>query len=282
MGVEMPWFPDFVNAAELARKQTRAAGQADPVGQYIAALNEGDTGLLEEAWPDEVVVYDPRAGEVRGHRELRNFVHRSQSLLTERQFRAEAVASTVSAGRSVVEIMGHVTGDGQEQRSWPVAIVAESADDRSIVFRTYLSLWALDGHRHPRQPILPAGPIAPAGDVVSRYEDALRAGDTEAIVSTFAPDGYVQEPVGPPHAHRGTEQLRSFFGRCFSAGGGIGLEPCRVTDDGVRCAVEYNCVRWGRHDLPAQPGIVVFERSGYGLLAAVRIYDDVEAPIALS
>ena len=34
----MPWFPDFVNAAELARKQTRAAVQADPVGQYIAAL----------------------------------------------------------------------------------------------------------------------------------------------------------------------------------------------------------------------------------------------------
>ena len=31
----MPWFPDFVNAAELARKQTRAAVQADPVGQYI-------------------------------------------------------------------------------------------------------------------------------------------------------------------------------------------------------------------------------------------------------
>jgi hypothetical protein len=28
----MPWFPDFVSAAELARRQTRAAGQADPVG----------------------------------------------------------------------------------------------------------------------------------------------------------------------------------------------------------------------------------------------------------
>ena len=28
----MPWFPDFVGAVELARQQTRAAGQADPVG----------------------------------------------------------------------------------------------------------------------------------------------------------------------------------------------------------------------------------------------------------
>jgi hypothetical protein len=28
----MPWFPDFVGAAELARRQRRQAGRADPVG----------------------------------------------------------------------------------------------------------------------------------------------------------------------------------------------------------------------------------------------------------
>ena len=47
----MPWFPDFVAAVELARLQTRAAGQADPVGQYFAALNKGDTHALETVWP---------------------------------------------------------------------------------------------------------------------------------------------------------------------------------------------------------------------------------------
>jgi hypothetical protein len=51
-----------------------------------------------------------------------------------------------------------------------------------------------------------------------------------------------------------------------------------VTDDDVRCAVEYNLVRWGSHDLPPQAGIAVFERSPRGMLAAVRVYDDVEAP----
>ena len=44
----MPWFP-IVSAVELARQQTRAAGQADPVAQYLTALNEGDTRLLETA-----------------------------------------------------------------------------------------------------------------------------------------------------------------------------------------------------------------------------------------
>ena len=34
----MPWFPDFAGAAELARRQRRQAGRADPVGQYLNAL----------------------------------------------------------------------------------------------------------------------------------------------------------------------------------------------------------------------------------------------------
>jgi hypothetical protein len=68
---------------------------------------------------------------------------------------------------------------------------------------------------------------------------------------------------------------------CFGAGGGVGLQPCAVTDDGVRCALEYNCVRWGSHDLQPQAGIGVFERGRDGLLAAVRVYDDVETPVDL-
>jgi hypothetical protein len=64
-----------------------------------------------------------------------------------------------------------------------------------------------------------------------------------------------------------------------SAGGGIGLQHCAVTDDGVRCALEYNCVRWGRHDLPPQTGIAVYERGPDGLLAAARVYDDVRSPV---
>lgn len=272
----MPWFPDFVNAAELVRKQTRAAGQADPVGQYIAALDKGEPGPLETAWPDRVTVYDPRAGEVRGHRELRHFVRESQALLATRHVRTETVACTVAGDRAVVEIMAHITVDGREQ-PWPAAIVADSADDRSITFRTYLSLWVLDGRHHPRPPILHPG-TAPAGPggIVARYQAALAAGDTEAIVATFTPDGYFQEPLGPPHAHRGQAELRDYFTRCFS-GGGIGLEPCRVTDDGTRCALEYNLVSWGGA-MPPQAGLAVFERSPDGLLAAARVYDDVAAP----
>ena len=45
-----------------------------------------------------------------------------------------------------------------------------------------------------------------------------------------------------------------------SARAALTLEPCALTDDGQRCALEYNCVRWGSHDLPPQAGLAVFER----------------------
>ena len=281
----MPWFPDFYSAVELTRKQTRTAGLHDPVGQYFAALHTGDTRDLETVWPGTVVVYDPRAGEVRGHRQLRRFVHRNQAWLAERNARTTTVAATRAGGRAVVELLVHLDGSessaGHEDVAWPVAVVAESPDDLSIVFRTYCSQWPVDGRRYVRPPILDAGHIRP-GDVVGRYQAALEAGDSEAVVSTFAPDGYFREPIGLHPAHRGTAELRKFFGSRFSAGGGIGLQHCAVTDDGVRCALESNCFRWGTHQLPAQAGLGVYERGPDGLLAAVRVYDDIEAPVGAS
>jgi ketosteroid isomerase-like protein len=273
---DMPWFPDFAGAVELARRQMRAAGHADPVGQYFTALNEGDTHVLDTVWPGEVVVYDPRAGEVRGHKQLRRFVRQNQAWLAERHARIETVAVTSVGGRAVVELLAHLAGDGREL-AWPVAVVAESTDDRSVVFRTYCSQMPVDGQRHLRPPILEPGAARP-GDVVGRYQAALEAGDADAIVNTFVSDGYFREPIGPHSIHTGTRELRSFFTRCFSAGGGIGLQHCAVTDDGVRCALEYNCVRWGSHHLQPQAGVGVYERGPDGLLAAARVYDDVESP----
>jgi limonene-1,2-epoxide hydrolase len=275
----MPWFPDFTSAMVLARQETREAGQADPVRQYIAALNSGDISDLESVWPGEVVIYDPRFGEVRGHRRLRHFLGVSHALLAERHARVDTVVATVSPGRAVVELLAHLDpdggsdGDGQEVL-WPAAVVAESRDDRSVVFRSYFSRQPVDGRRdHTRPAFLTSAADLP-GDVVARFHAALSAGDTDAVVSTFAPDGYYRESAGPRATHRGPAELRAFFTAQFSAGGTISLEPCATTDDGVRCAVEYNCRRWGSRELPPQAGLCVCERGPDGVLAAVREYAD--------
>jgi hypothetical protein len=277
MEVEMPWFPDFVGAAELARRWSRAAGQADPVAEYLTALQDGDAGELESVWPGEVVIHDPRAGEVRGHRQLRRFVARNQSWLADRLVRIETVGSTRAGRRAVLEVVAHLD-DEQGEVAWPVAVVAESPDDRSVVFRTYCSQWPVDGRHHLRPPVLSPGDVR-LGDVVGRHQAALDAGDVDAVLTTFEPGGYFRESIGPHYAHRGADELRAYFTTCFSAGGGIGLQHCAVTDDGVRSALEFNYVRWGSHDLAPQAGMAIYERAADGLLAAVRVYDDIEAPV---
>jgi hypothetical protein len=275
----MPWFPDFVAAAELARREVSAAGRADPVAQYLTALTRGDAHALETTWPGHLEVLDPYAGDVHGHRHWREFVHTSQAFLAERLVGVERVASTVDGTRAAVELLAHLQLDG-EAVTWPVAVVAETVGDRSVVFRTYGSQWPVVGRRPVRAPILDADPAAAPGDVVGRYLAALGAGDRDAVVDTFAADGYLREAIGEHAFHLGTDELDHLFARWFSAGGGVVLDPCAVTDDGVCCALEHNCVRWGSPPLPPQAALAVFERGHDGLLAAVRCYDDVEAPIA--
>jgi len=272
----MPWFPEFASAAELARQQTRAAGRADPVRQYLAALNQADPGDLETTWPGDLVIDDPHAGQVRGRRPVRQFVRRNLSWLASLHARTEVTASTSAGGRAVVELLARLEHRGRPL-AWPVAVVAESPGDQSVVFRTYCSQWPLDEKRPVRPPVLPPATIR-LGGAVGDYLAGLAAGDTEAVVDAFEPGGYYRGPLGPPSEHHGAAELRAFFTRCFRPGGGIGLERCAAADDGTRCALEYNCVRWGRRDLTPQAGIGVYERGPDGLLAAVRVYDDVEAP----
>ncbi|HEX5120178.1 MAG TPA: hypothetical protein VFW65_33755 [Pseudonocardiaceae bacterium] len=197
----MPWFPDFVGAVELARRQTRAAGRTDPVGEYFDALTHGDSGVLETVWPGEVVVHDPQAGEIRGGRQPHRFARQSGAWLSERDARIETVTATHVDGRAVVELVAHLTENGQELL-WPVAVVAEAVDDLSILFRTYCSQRPREPGSHVRSPILPADAAGP-GDVIGRHQAALSAGDPDAIVATFTPDGYFREPFGPHNIHAG-------------------------------------------------------------------------------
>ncbi len=273
----MPWFPDFVSAVELARRQTQEGGRSDPVAQYLRALQRGDVHELETVWPGAVVIHDPRAGDIRGHKHLRQFVRDNERLWKQRHATIETVASTCAGRRAVVELRARLRDFEGRDVVWPLAVVAESPDDLSVEFRTYCSQRPVDGSRHLRSPVLERGDADP-GDVVARYLSALEAGDAAAIVGAFAAEGYLREPFGPEATHQGAHELDAYFTGCFGAGGGILLEHCAMTDDGTRCALEYNCVRWGDRDLPPQAGIAVFERDPAGLLIAARIYDDVEPP----
>jgi hypothetical protein len=271
----MPWFPDFVNAVQLARRHTRDAGLADPVTQYFAALELGDVRALETTWPGTVVVHDPRAGRVTGHHDLVRFVRTNQKWLASLDVRVETLASTRGDQRAVVELLAHVK-DGSRSVGWPVAVVAEWSDDASVEFRTYCSQWPVDHAAHVRAAILDPHDV-PLPPVVDRLLAALRTGEADVAVRCFEPHGSLREAVPELDVPRGPDGLRAHFSTMLGAGG-IDLLPCAVTDDGTCCAVELNCVRWGGHDLVPQAGLAVHERGPDGLLVEVRRYDDFTAP----
>jgi hypothetical protein len=275
----MPWMPEvFTAPLAEARRTEEAARTNDAVAYYEGILAEEPEALIR-SFAGEPRVNDPRVGHVEGARRLRAFVSGTADWLRERDAVVENVALTRTQTRTVEEVVLHLLGDDGGRVELPVAIVADRNPDRTLkTIRVYHSMWPLTGEHAVRPPLLPADPELHAEGIVGDYQRALAEGDLQGIVSSFDPDGYAREPSGGAYLHRGVEGLRTLYEHMFANGGGIPLEHCTVTDDGVRCAVEYNCVRWGVTDIPPQAGVAVYERGTSGLLSAARIYDDVEPP----
>ena len=278
----MPWMPEVFTApiAEARRAQAEEATITnDAVPYYEGILADDPDALVGSFAARQPVLDDPRVGRVEGARELRSFTSGTADWLRERDTVVENVALTRTPTRTVEEVVLNLLADDGMRVELPVAIVTDRNPDRTVkVIRIYHSTWPLTGEHSVRPPLLPADPNLHAEGTPGVYQRTLAEGDLEGIVATFEPEGYAREPSGAAYLHRGTEALYELYGHMFANAGGIELQHCALTDDGVRCAIEYNCVRWGDTEIPPQAGVAVYERGAGDLLAAARIYDDVEPP----
>ena len=276
----MPWMPEVFTApiaeARRAQEETTPANDAVP---YYEGIMADEPEALVRSFAGEPVLDDPRVGWVEGATGLRDFVSEMAGWLREHDAVVENVALTRTQTRTVEEVAVHLLADDGRRIELPVAILTERNPDRTLkAIRVYHSMWPLTGSHNVRPPLLPEDPGLHAEDSPGDYQRALAEGDLEGVLRTFEPDGYAREPSGGAYLHRGAEGLRELYAHMFANGGGISLEHCALTDDDTRCAIEYNCTRWGVTDIPAQAGIAVYERGRSGLLAAARIYDDVDPP----
>jgi ketosteroid isomerase-like protein len=275
----VPWIPELFTApaAERVREDARRA-RMDAI-PYYAGLLTGDTGALVRSFWGMAELHHPMRGRVRGARALERFVAGEGAWLAERDAEVEPVGLIVTAERAVEEVVLHLDAGGR-RIVLPVAIVTDRREDARIgEIRVYFSTWPLTGGHAIRPPLLQPDPGVEEHDVVGDYQRALAAGDVDAIVACFEPDGHLREPAGGDHVHRGTDGLRALFERFFSNGGGIPLEHCTVTDDGRACALEYNVVQWGRTPMAPEAGVAVYVRGAGGKLAAARVYDDTDPPL---
>jgi hypothetical protein len=273
----MPWIPELFSAPVLARWEARRqSGRIDV--PYFDGMLAGELDALVESFADVPEVHDPVRGRVRGRRAFEAFVAGTAAWFQSRNVSVEERTHFITEPHGFEEVILHL--DGPTGRvGLPVAIVVEHRAERIGELRVYFSSWPLLGRHANRPPLLQPDEEVRESDVVGEYQRALAAGDVEAIVATFEPDGYAREPAGGEFVHRGHEGLRSFYAHLFSNGGGIPLEHCTAIDDGHSCVVEYNVVRWGAAELLPEAGVGVYVRGSNGRLAAARIYDDTDPPL---
>jgi hypothetical protein len=226
-----------------------------------------------------LLVDDPQHGRVAGIDPVRTYREATDAWLAARQARPRSRATTVTRSCVVGEFEVDLT-QGDSSFTLPVAVMVDTGagTDRPWI-RVYHSQWPLLGHHVRRSPLLDKDPSVRESDIVGEYQAALAAGDVERWVATFEPDGCFREPAGGEFRVCGTEALRELATTFFGAGGGITLEHCTVTEDGVRTALEFNAIRWGSTDMPPQAGIAVYERGRTGRIAEARVYDDVDPPL---
>jgi hypothetical protein len=242
--------------------------------QFLELLSVADGGAIERLFPTGGSIDQPLWGMARGLGEIHVMVSRAGGWLGDRRASVKHVATTSSSERAVAEHVVHLTIDGKAA-SLPVAVVADAPGGVLSAIRTYHSTWPMAGSHSIRTPTMPRDPRIVLTGLIGAYQRALAAGDVEGLLAAYEDDAYAREPSGGEYVYRGKARLRQLYTMRFMRGGGIPLEYCTMTDDGVRCAIEFICNRWGKTEIVPQAGIAVYERGSTGRVAATRIYDDV-------
>jgi hypothetical protein len=275
----VPWVPELFSAPALAQLKDRLRQDELDTVPYFAGFLTGETDALIQAFAGEPEVHYPVRGRVKGERAFAAYAAATVAWLEGRDASVEDIGILRTERRSLGEAVLHLGGQGGRV-DLPVAIVSDHRSDGWLEeVRIYYSSWALSGRHAKRPPVLQPDSELRGPDVIGDYQRALAAGDLDAILASFEPDGYAREPAGPDYLHRGPEGLRRFYDWLFSNEGGIPLEHCTLTADDRACALEYNVVRWGKTELPPEAGVAVYVRGESGKLAAARIYDDVDPPL---
>jgi hypothetical protein len=271
----MPWVPDLFSARELGRLEDKWWRQSQLAVPYFAGLKTGDIKALTRSFVGEPELHHPVRGRVKGTQAFAAFVTETNVWMEERNVSVEYIDRILTQRRGVEEVVLHLDGEAGRV-DLPFALVADRRPDGRIEeLRIYFSTWPLSGWHANRPPLLQPNLELREPTAVADYQRALAAGDVDAIVDAFEPDGYVRESAGGEYIHRGHEGLREYYDKLFSNDGGIPLEHCALTDDTRACALEYNLLRRGKTELP-RAGFAVYVRGGSGKLDAARIYDDAE------
>ena len=225
----------------------------------------GEPDALVESFAGEPELHDPVRGRVKGTRAFKAFVTEMNAWIARRNVSVEDVEHVVTERRGFEEVVLHL--DGETGRvELPVAIVADrESDGRIDELRIYSSSWPLTGRHANRPPLLQPDPELRESDIVAEYQRALAAGDVDAIVAAFEPDGYAREPAGgrarPQRPRRPALLLSSCCSRTTAASRS---NTARSSTTGARARSSTTSCGGARRSCRRRPGSL----STFGVRAA--------------
>src|SRR3954454_16701007 len=195
-GWRMAWVPELFSAPVLQQLLDKRRHDEALAVPFFVGLLADEPDALVESFSGEPELYDPVRGRIKGTQPFSDYVARMSAWLVERHAAIEDVTRVILADRGFEEVVLHV--DGPNGRiGLPFAVVADHPSDGRIdELRLYYSTWALTGRHATRLPLLQPDPRLRPPDVVAEHLRALAAGDVDALVAGFEPDGYAREPAG--------------------------------------------------------------------------------------
>ena len=246
---------------------------------YFDGLMAGDPGPLVESFAGEPEVHDPMRGRIKGVAAFTAFVTETSAWLRQQRASVEDVEHVILERRGFEEVVLHLDTDNgtvgvpiaRRRRPPPRRTDRRDAD----LLLQPATHWPTPDPSAPPASRPWATPVRRRGRVLARAP----TGDVAAIVAAFEPEGYLRDAEARQHSRAAPDGLSAYYQRLFSTGGGIPLESCALVDDGRKCVLEYNVVRWGATRLPPRAGAGAFVRGHGAKLAAVRLYDDTIPPL---
>src|SRR4051794_28609306 len=197
----MPWAPELFSFPTLESIRERRRRKELRSISFFDGLLSGEMDALIGSFAGEPELHHPIRGRVKGERAFEHFVTYTRNWFDGQDVTVEDVNLLLTPGRGVEEVVLHFESDDGAV-ALPMACATDHAENERIAeLRIYYSTWPLYGRHGVRPPVLQPGPGVDEPDVVGEYQRALAAGDAEAAVAAFEPDGYVREPAGPGYVH---------------------------------------------------------------------------------
>ena len=233
------------------------------------AIIDGSVPAAVEAIADAVVIHDQRLGRLAGASASMDWVTDSSRWLQKLDATPHEIAHLETEHRSILELSLNIrTGD--EVVDLPYVLVAERSAEGTVEIRTYHSTWPYTGSHVFRAPPLAGRLPEPVPEIFRWYIDRVSAGDVDAVLGRFTPDGYVREPSGDRWKHQGPEDRAAFYGHLVHAPRAT-FDLVTSTVCGDLIAVEYG---FSYGPVPKVGGICIMEVAA-DRIHAVRITDDV-------